>query len=166
MLRNIFNRLLLTITYIAPGGSTLRVWLHRLRGVKIGKNVWISEFVYLDKLHPEAIEIEDNVTIGLRTSVITHMYWGRRRKGQFNRVIIEKDVYIGPHCLILPNVRIGKGSVIKGGTAVSHNVPAAVLYGSDSARPLGRVTVPLTNQHSYEEFVKGLAPIRKKDGGY
>ena len=149
---------------IAPGGSTLRVWLHRLRGVKIGKNVWISEFVYLDKLHPEAIEIGDNVTIGLRTSIFTHMYWGPRKKGQFNRVIIEKDVYIGPHCLILPNVRIGKGSVIKGGTTVSRNVPASVFYGSDNAHPIAHVTIPLTNKHEYREFVSGLKAIKPLPG--
>ena len=47
------------ISGVVPGGGTLRPWLHRCRGVKIGKNVWISQYVYIDELHPEAVFIGD-----------------------------------------------------------------------------------------------------------
>jgi len=79
-------------------------------------------------------------------------------------VTIGKDVYIGPHCVILPNVHIGDGSVIKAGTVVSRNVPEHTYWGSDSAGPLGQVTVPLTSEHTYIDFSYGLRPIRKKEG--
>jgi len=73
-----------------PGGYTLRVWLHRGRGAKIGKNVWISQFVYIDELHPEAVTIQDNCTIGLRTSIFTHFYWGPRKSTNgYHEVVIE-----------------------------------------------------------------------------
>ena len=49
------QRLLGKLAMIAPGGYTLRPWLHRKRGVQIGKHVWISQLVYLDELHPENI---------------------------------------------------------------------------------------------------------------
>lgn len=163
MLRNIFNRFLHKMAYIFPGGSTLRPWLHRLRGAKIGKNVWISQRVYLDELHPEAVTIGDNCTIGVRTSIFTHFYWGPR-KADYNdgKVVIEKDVFIGPHCVILPNVHIGEGAVIKAGSVVTKDVPSHTLWGPPSAEALGRVTVPLTPEHNYEEFVRGLKPIRVK----
>lgn len=145
-----------------PGGDTLRPWLHRMRGAKIGKNVWISQLVYIDENHPELVTIGENSTIGIRTSIIAHIYWGRRRKTNRGHVVIEKNVYVGPHCVILPNVRIGEGAVIKGGTVVTRDVPPFTFWGSPSGGALGNVTVPLTREHSYEAFIKGLRPIRRK----
>lgn len=155
-LPNFLGRLFSRIASVAPGGASLRPWLHRLRGAKIGKNVWISQFVYLDELHPENISIGDNCTIGIRTTILCHFYWGPRRAKFAGTVTIEKDVFIGPHCVILPNVRIGEGTVIKAGTVVSHNVPPRTFFGAPPAEPLGMVTVPLTAAHSYEEFLRGV----------
>lgn len=156
ILFHLISRTLHKIAYLAPGGSTFRPALHRLRGANIGKNVWISQFVYVDELHPENITIKDNCTIGMRTSIISHFYWGSRRRTSSPRIVIEKDVYIGPHCVILPNVRIGEGAVIKAGTVVSRNVPARAFYGNRTGEVLGTATVPLTSTHSYEEFTQGL----------
>ncbi|RLB76932.1 MAG: acyltransferase, partial [Deltaproteobacteria bacterium] len=75
MLLNFRNRVLHKLSVILPGGYTIRPGLHRLRGVRIGKNVWISQKVYIDELHPKAVSIGDNCTIGLRTSIFTHLYW-------------------------------------------------------------------------------------------
>jgi acetyltransferase-like isoleucine patch superfamily enzyme len=159
----LLHRILHKLAYIAPGGYSLRPWLHRKRGARIGKNVWISQYVYIDELHPEAVTIKDNVSIGLRSTIFTHFYWGSRRSSNgFSPVIIEKDVFIGPHCLILPGVRIGEGAVIRGGTLVSSDVPPFTFWGLPAAGPLARVTVPLTPDHTYDEFVKGLKPFRKK----
>ena len=157
-----FQRVFRRLAYFIPGGFRLRPGLHRLRGVKIGKNVWISQYVYIDELHPEAIEIGDNVTIGIGTAIISHLYWTKSREPVVKPVVIESDVFIGPHCVILPGVRIGKGSVVQAGTVVSRNVPAGVFLGHQPASILGKVIVPLTAEHSYEEFVQGLRPIRQK----
>jgi acetyltransferase-like isoleucine patch superfamily enzyme len=163
MFSNLFNRFLHKLAYIMPGGYTLRVWLHRARGATIGKNVWISQFVYIDELHPEAVTIGDNCTIGLRTSIFTHFYWGPRKSNDgYHEVVIEKNVFIGPHCLILPDVRIGEGSVIKGGSVISRDIPPFTFWGPPPSGPLGRITVPLTPEHTYEDFIRGLRPIRKK----
>ena len=162
MFRNIINRIFHKLAFVAPGGDSVRPWLHKKRGVIIGKNVWISQFVYIDELHPEAVTIGDNSTIGLRTSIFTHFYWGSRRSNDnAGKVVIEKDVFIGPHCVILPNVRIGEGAVIKAGTVVTRDVPPHVFWGMPSAGSLGQVTVPLTSEHSYDRFVSGLKPIRR-----
>lgn len=155
---NLVDRLLNRLAFMAPGGYTLRPWLHRLRGVKIGKNVWIAKLVYLDELHPSEVTIGDNCTIGLRTSIFTHFYWGPRRPKSNGRVVIEKDVFIGPHCVILPNVKIGEGAVIRAGSVVSRSVPPHALWGSPPSELLGIATVPLTPEHSYEEFARGIKP--------
>lgn len=156
----IFKRLLARIAYFAPGGYKIRPRAHRLRGIKIGRGVWISQYVYLDEIYPEAISIGDNSTIGLRTSIITHLHWGPKRpKDGFKEVVIEDDVFIGPHCLILPGVRIGRGAVIKGGSVLTRSVPPHTLWGPPPCAQLGRVTVPLTAQHSFEEFAWGLRDV-------
>ena len=152
----LFSRLLGRIALIAPGGFSVRPWLHRKRGAVIGKTVWISQFVYIDEVHPADVTIGDNCTIGLRTSIISHFYSGPRRPVSNGKVVIEKDVFIGPHCVILPNVRIGEGAVIRAGTVVSRNVPAHTFWGAPSAEALGLATVPLTPDHTYEEFLDGL----------
>jgi len=156
MFQEIFARFLHKLAFVAPGGVSVRPWLHRLRGVKIGKRVFIAQFVYIDDLHPEEVTIGDNCTIGLRSTIFTHFYWGPRRPQSNGRVIIENNVFVGPHCVILPNVKIGEGAVIKAGTVVSTNVPPHTFWGLPPAEALGEVTVPLTEEHTYEEFVRGV----------
>lgn len=134
----------------------MRPWLQRLRGVVIGKNVWISQLVYIDEIHPTAVTIGDNCVIGLRTSIISHFYSGPRKPNSNGTVVIEKDVFIGPHCVILPNVRIGEGAVIRAGSVVSRNVPPHTFWGPPAAEALGLASVPLTPDTTYEEFMHGL----------
>lgn len=161
-MRKILSRILQRIAYIAPGGYNVRPALQKLRGAKIGENVWISQFVYIDEIHPEAVSIGENSTIGIRTSIISHVYWGPRKTGKvYNKVVIEKNVYVGPHCLILPGTRIGEGAVIRGGAVLSRNVPARTFWGPPDSGPLGMATTPFTNSYSYDQFVKGLRPIRR-----
>lgn len=161
MINLFLKRFLCKLAFIMPGGDSLRPWLHSCRGVKIGKNVWISQYVYIDEIHPEAVTICDNVTIGLRSSIFTHFYWGRRRHSNGPRhVIIEEGVFIGPHCLILPGVRIGRNSVIRAGTVVTRNVPENTFWSPPQAGPIAHVTVPLTAATGYEEFMRGLRPLR------
>lgn len=155
---NLLGRFLHKLAFVMPGGDTLRPWLHRLRGARIGKNVWIAQLVYLDELHPKDVSIGDNCTIGFRSSIFTHFYWGPRRPVSNGKVVIEKDVFIGPHCVILPNVKIGEGAVIRAGSVISRNVPPRAFWGAPPSEFLGVATVALTAEHSYEEFARGLRP--------
>ena len=150
------QQILHKIAFASPGGWGLRPRLHRWRGVNIGKHVWIGLYVYMEGMYPQAITIGDNSIIGVRTSIFCHIL-----SGYAGPVIIEEDVFVGPHCVILPNVRIGRGSVIRAGTVVARNVPPGTFWGPPPAGPLARVTVPLMPEYSYEEFMQGLRPIRK-----
>jgi acetyltransferase-like isoleucine patch superfamily enzyme len=126
--------------------------------------VWISQFVYLDELYPEAVTIGDNCTIGLRTSIFAHFHWGPKRASDgFEPVVIENNVFVGPHCVILPGVRIGEGAVIKAGSVLTKNIPPRVFWGESRGRPLASVSVPLTPEYDFKEFVQGLRPPNLKD---
>ena len=161
MASNLCNRLLNKVAYFSPCGYSLRPWLHSLRGVTMGRHVWISQYVYIDELHPEGVTIGDNVTIGLRTSIFTHFYWGSRRPSHsYREVVIENDAFIGPHCLILPGVTVGEGAVVKGGSVLTRSVPPRIFWGPPECGPLAKVTVPLTREHDYLQFARGLRPIR------
>ena len=165
MLFRLMQRLLNRISYFIPGGYSVRPFIHRVRGAHIGKNVWISAYVYFDELHPSSITIGENSSIGLRTSIFTHFYWGPARSDEHaGKVHIEENVFVGPHCVILPGVHIGKGAVIQAGTVVSRNVPAHTVWGAPKSGPIACATTPLTPDYSYEEFIKGLRPLRKKTG--
>jgi len=144
----------------------VRPALHRWRGMKIGRRVWISQLVYLDVLYPQGIVLGNDVTLAFRTTIFTHFHRGASRGTQgWKKVEIEDEVFVGPHCIILPGVRIGKGSVIKAGSVVTRNVPPHTFWGDRGAGPLAEVTVPLTPDHEFDDFVKELRPFHVKTGG-
>lgn len=156
--RRACNRLLHFLARHVPGATSLRPLLHRLRGVKIGKDVFIADEVYLENEYPEAVEIQDGVQISVRTIIIAHT----RGSG---RIIIEKDAYIGPNAIIATTggrtLRIGEGAVIGAGVVVGGDVASRMFVPSNSAQPVARVLVPLSKAKKFEDFVRGLAPIRK-----
>jgi acetyltransferase-like isoleucine patch superfamily enzyme len=131
--------------------------LHRLRGVKIGKNVFIGDEVYLENEYPEAIEIQDGVQISVRAIIIAHT------RGSGN-VIIEKDAFIGPNTVIVTSgsrpLRIGEGAVIGAGVVVTNDVAPHMFVANDSSRVIAKALVPLTKAEKIEDFVRGLEPIR------
>jgi len=159
---SVLGRLLAKIALFAPGGYTVRPWLHKIRGVHVGANVWISQFVYIDEVHPENIFIGDNVTIGLRSTIFSHFYSGDYEPGKkVGKVVIGNNVYIGPHCVIFHDVNIGEDAVVAAGSIVSKNVPQKVLFGPPPSAPFARVTRPLIKGKNmdYKSFLMGLRKL-------
>src|ERR1700684_1159342 len=72
LLRGFANRILQHLARVLPGAQTLRVALHRARGVKIGKNVWIGYDVILDTSRPFLITLEDGCVLSMRVTVVAH----------------------------------------------------------------------------------------------
>ena len=60
--------------------------------------------------------------------------------------------------IILPNVTIGKGSVVTAGSVVNQSVPPGTIVQGNPARPVARCAVPLA-WRSYETFMQNLSPI-------
>jgi hypothetical protein len=157
-IRRAMNRVLHLLCRFLPGATTLRPFLHRMRGMQIGKNVWIGDDVYLENECPELVEIHDGAVVGLRSILVAHT----RGAG---KLVIGKDVYIGAGAIIVTAANrtlvIGEGSVIMASSLVTGNVAPFTLYGSDASKPLARVTKPFTASSSYEEFMATLRPLSR-----
>lgn len=152
LLRGIFDRILQLLARIAPGARTLRVLLHRARGVRIGKGVWIGYDVLLDTARPDLIVIEDGVSISMRASIIAHFK-------EFRGIRIEREAFIGPGAIILPNVVVGRGAVVKAGSVVSQSVPPMTVVEGNPARAVARCGVALRQDISMKTFSRRLQPL-------
>ena len=69
--RIVVSWILQSLAHISPH-SGLTVSLQRLRGVKIGRHVFIGAGVNIDDIYPGMVTIEDYVSIGMRTMIFAH----------------------------------------------------------------------------------------------
>jgi len=152
LLRGLANRVLQHLARIGPGARTLRVFLHRARGVKIGKGVWIGYDVVLDTSRPHLITIEDGSSLGMRVTVIAHF---RESQG----VKIEQDAFIGPGVIILPDVVVGSGAVVTAGSVVTRSVPPMTVVQGNPAVPVAKCGIPLGTGISLKDFSRRLKPL-------
>ncbi|HEX3985505.1 MAG TPA: acyltransferase [Acidobacteriaceae bacterium] len=151
-LRGMYGRLLQILARILPGATSLRVFLHRARGVRIGKGVWIGYDVVLDTARPDLIVIEDGVAISMRALVIAHF---KEQRG----VRIEREAFIGPGAVVLPGVIVGRGAVVKAGSVVSQSVPPMTVVQGNPAVPVARCGIPFRQDVSMKLFSRHLRPL-------
>jgi acetyltransferase-like isoleucine patch superfamily enzyme len=156
--RRVTNRLLHTLARTLPGSKSLRPLMHRWRGVRIGRSVFIGDDVYIENEYPECVEIQDNVELGLRTVVLAHL----RGPG---RVIIRENAWVGACCLISTvsdrTLTIGEGAVVGAGSIVTNDLPDHAFIKPPRAEPLATASVPLALAPSYMSFFRGLRPLRR-----
>jgi serine acetyltransferase len=155
-LRGFKNRVLQHLARFLPGARSIRVALHRARGVKIGKGVWIGYDVVLETSRPHLVTIEDGSTIGMRVTVIAHF---KETAG----VKIERDVFIGPGVIILPSVVVGQGSVVTAGSVVTRSVPQMTVVQGNPAVPVAKCGVPLRPDVTLKEFSRALKPVASRE---
>lgn len=154
-LRAFVNRVCQHLARILPGARSLRVALHRARGVKIGKGVWIGYDVVLDTSRPFNITLEDGCVVSMRVTVLGHF---RESTG----VRIGKDAFVGAGALILPNVEIGAGAVVAAGSVVTRSVPPLTMVQGNPAAPVAQCGIPLGPTTTLSEFSRNLRPVPRK----
>ncbi|HWE81812.1 MAG TPA: hypothetical protein VG265_09185, partial [Gaiellaceae bacterium] len=67
-------RLLGVLALYAPGATTLRPKLHRMRGVSIGEGVSIGQDSLIETSRPRRVRIGNRASIGIRVTIIAHMH--------------------------------------------------------------------------------------------
>ena len=135
-------RLINLLARHVPGGF-FRARLHRIKGVQMGKNVWMGEEVYIDNEYPFLIFIEDNVEIAAYSMIMAHSRdLHMLRPGMYvsdlgyppSPVRIKKGAWLGLHSIVLGGVTIGEGAVIAAGAVVTKDVPDFALAGGVPAK--------------------------------
>jgi UDP-3-O-[3-hydroxymyristoyl] glucosamine N-acyltransferase len=130
--------------------------------VKLGHDVFIGDEVYIENEYPECVEIGNGVQISIRTIILAHT----RGAG---KVVIDDHAYIGPNVVIACSgtrtLRIGVGAVISAGCVITRDVAPRVLVSSEAPRPVAHAKLSLSETESFQEFIRGLTPIRDRVRG-
>jgi len=133
------NWLLERFAAIAPIPSW-RVWLHRQRGIKIGKNVYIGYDVTFDRIYPELIAIEDYVEIGDKSIITSHQRGSIIFRDKYPRelkpVFIRRGAWIMPGVIVIPGITVGEMSVVATGSVVTKDVPPKTMVAGVPAKIL------------------------------
>jgi acetyltransferase-like isoleucine patch superfamily enzyme len=107
----------------------------RKQGAKVGENCSIQ----IERLasEPYLVEIGNNVAIAAGVRFLTHDGASFIFRDQFpalryfGKIVIEDNCFIGARSTILPNVRIGKGSIVGMSAVVIRDVkPGSVVFGN------------------------------------
>lgn len=144
-LRFIVGRMLQTLALVAPMPQ-LVVALHRLRGVNIGKNVFIGQGVHMDSLYPALITIEDYVTIAVGSMIFTHSQPGYSIEMKKNyhptriaATTIKRGAWVAAGAIILEGVTIGENSIVAAGSVVTKDVEAYTCVAGNPAELIKRI---------------------------
>ena len=139
------GRTLQTLALAAPL-PRLIVMLHRMRGMKIGKNVYLGQFVHMDSRYPSLITIEDNASIGTNSMIFAHTDPGYsveiEEKYYPSRVAattIKKGAWVAPAVIILCGVTIGENSVVGASSVVTRDVDPYTVVAGNPAKVIKRL---------------------------
>ena len=100
------------------GMSSTRLWIHE--SAKIGNNVKIGGCVLITDTDAHPMD-----------------YMARRSSNEGTKsapVVIEDDVWVGAHCIILKGVTIGARSIIGAGSVVTKSIPADCVAAGNPCR--------------------------------
>jgi acetyltransferase-like isoleucine patch superfamily enzyme len=149
LLKSFFGKLLQWIAMTRfPIGAKNRCRLERLRGAKIGRNVFLGGGNVLDRVRPDLITIEDDVAIAGNVYILTHSNPTaplREILGPSSHVIepvrIKKGAWIAVNVVILPGVTIGENSIVSAGSVVAKDVPDHSVVGVLPARFMKEIKI-------------------------
>lgn len=132
------------------------------KNISFGDYVFVGHFNCLDghsKVHiGEGVQITSYVSIVTHSSHNAIRVLGSRYEKYFmeSSSLIKGDVeigafsYVGPHSVVMPGVKIGKGCIISAYSYVNHDVPDFAIVRGKSAKIIGD-TRDIDNKY-FEEF--------------
>lgn len=140
---NVFKSFYLRIFFRAKIGRRViyypSVWIFTGRNLVIGDDVDFAKDVLVTT--DGGVSIGDRVLIGYRTQILSsnhnvppkpeRIFSAGHSKAP---VVIDKDVWIGANCIILPGVTIGEGTIIAAGSVVTKSIPSFVYAAGIPAR--------------------------------
>jgi acetyltransferase-like isoleucine patch superfamily enzyme len=129
-----------------PIPSAIRVSLQRMRGVKIGENVFLGPGVWIDNSKPELLEIQDEASLAGRVTILTHSQPTKPLReilGPDSKVaestVIGRGAWVTVNCVVLPGVSIGENTIVAAGSVVTKDLPDRVLAGGSPAKVIRKL---------------------------
>lgn len=115
----------------------------RKQGAQVGNHCRI----YINDLgsEPFLVKIGNHVTIPSGVCLVTHDggCWVFRDEipdlNCFGKIEIEDNCFIGVNAIILPNVTVGRNSIIGAGSVVAKSIPAGSVAAGVPARVIGTI---------------------------
>ena len=126
--RRIYRPILRRIANFIPN-RIIRNKLLNWSGIHVGKNTNINRGCYfVDSSLGDYIWIEERVSVAPGAIFIATSYpdFSKLKDYGYNKygkIIIKDDVWIGAGAIILPEVKIGKCSIIGAGAVVTKDIP-------------------------------------------
>ncbi|MFC2056410.1 acyltransferase [Chloroflexota bacterium] len=145
LVRGIVGRFLQYFAMYVPMTPAWRVKLQRMRGVKIGKNVFIGIEVLIDPALPGLISIEDDVSIAGRNMLIAHsdpphrLREKKMLKVKIAPIQVKRGAWVAAGAIILPGVTIGTEAIVAAGAVVTEDVPPYNVVAGVPARVIRRL---------------------------
>lgn len=155
-MRGFLNRALALCALEAP--SVLRPALHRLRGVRVGRGVWIGPWVRLETSEPERLLLEDRCRIGMGSLLVGHFRDMADCDEDGFSVRIHREAFVGARSVVLPNTELGEGCVLAAGSVARGNLEGGVLYRGNPCRAVMRCR-SLAEGTSYAAWKASLRPL-------
>lgn len=147
--RRVLVVLLLFPAWFAPH-TKLRIFFHRLRGVKIGKGCEIGYYVIMGNVHPEMITIEDGAVVTANCTLLEHdnAYYYTGRGNVFSApIVVKKKAFVGIGCVVYPGVTIGERAIVGAMSFVKHDVPADAIVCGQPAKAMRLSTKGMDRIH-------------------
>jgi acetyltransferase-like isoleucine patch superfamily enzyme len=104
----------------------------------IGSHCYFGRDVFLDLA--DKIIIEDNVTVSMRVTLLTHTHPGKsplllnKLSPSYAPIILKNGCYVGASVTILQGICIGENAIIGAGAVVTHNIPPNTTYAGVPAK--------------------------------
>ncbi|HEY2510675.1 MAG TPA: acyltransferase [Polyangiaceae bacterium] len=107
--------------------------------IVLGDSVFIGRNTYIGAFQP--IEIGRASMVGAYSYIVSGNHGFERRDIPMReqefigaKIVLEEDVWLGTHTVVLPGVRIGRGAIVAAGSVVNRDVPPYEIWGGAPAR--------------------------------
>ncbi len=136
------THILVLCSELTPQGIT--EYFHKLRGVHIGKDVFIDRHAIIDLAYPENVHIGDEARITAGACVMAHIKAGKHLRENYypsvvREVRIEKYAFIGLNAVIMPGVTVGEGAIVVSNSVVIQNVKSYTVVSGNPAKVISRL---------------------------
>jgi heptaprenylglycerol acetyltransferase len=115
---------------------TLKRWIFRRLGMRLGRGVTIASGVTLDYFFPELIEIGDHTIVGMDAMILTHEFLHDRIRS--GRVRIGANCLVGANSTVLAGVNLGDGTTVSAMSLVHRGTTPGMFVGGVPIRILNR----------------------------